>query len=172
MRRCRKMKTLFFCQHKTKHPHSSTRNHVRCLLGSLVLVFQARTDFWCPTYQGIHNFKNFLIWILSTETSRGSRMFILKFAICFSFNFFSLKISYPLNHRKTFYLSSTWNNRPQPSNENNKNTQVTLNIVKYKINIWVFLSLPTFFTYLWKHRGKTISCEGENWARRVLIASL
>ena len=90
----------------------------------------------------------------------------------FFFNFFSLKISYPLNHRRTFYLSFTWNNRPQPSNENNKNTQVTLNIVKYKINMWVFLSLPTFFTYLWKHRGKTISCEGENWASRALIASL
>lgn len=171
MRRCHKMKTLFFCQYKIKHPRGSTRNHVRCLLGSFWFSKPGQT-FWCPTYQGIHNLKKFLIWILSRETSRGSRMFILKFAICFSFNFFSLKISYPLNHRKIFYLSFTWNNRPQPSNENNKNTQVTLNIVKYKINIWVFLSLPTFFTYLWKHRGKTISCEGENWARRVLIASL
>lgn len=116
--------------------------------------------------------KKILRWILSRETSRGSRMFILKFAICFSFNFFSLKISYPLNRRKIFYLSFTWNNRPQPSNENNKNTQATLNIVKYKINIWVFLALPTFFTYLWKHRGRTISYEGENWVTRALIARL
>ena len=33
-------------------------------------------------------------------------MFILKFVICFSFNFLSLKISYQLNHRKIFISHS------------------------------------------------------------------